>query len=146
MKKSWKISIGIIAGLVVVLVVVWMSPMGRFILTGGLSELDEQPFDSQQWKAVRNGDPAAMRIRLMMVDDLMENKLLTGTDSSTVIEMLGEPERQYGFSYGLGMLTEGVDPFFLIVEFDSGGAVRNLNVTTEGKLKGEAGALKIEMK
>lgn len=144
MKKSWKISIGIIAGLVVVVTIVWMSPMGRFILMGGLSDIKEQPFESQQWKAVRNGDQATMRIRLMMVDDLMEKKLVTGMDSSSVKKMLGEPERQYGFSYGLGTLTEGIDPFFLIVKFDSVGTVSKLDVTNEGKLKGKAGALKIE--
>jgi hypothetical protein len=145
MKKRWKITIGIIAGLAVVLVIVWTSPIGRFILTGGLGELDEQPFDAQQWKAVRNGDQAAMRVRLMMLDDLMENKLKTGMDSVTVKEMLGEPERGYGFSYGLGALTEGIDPFYLVVNFDSVGNVSRLNVANEGKLKNDPGALKIQV-
>lgn len=145
MKKSWKIGIGIIVGLAVVFAIVWTSPIGRFILTGGLSDLNEKPFESQQWKAARNGDPTAMRIRLMMVDDLLEKKIIIGMDSSSVKEMLGEPESQYGFSYGLGTLTEGIDPFFLIVNFDSVGTVSKLDVANEGKLKGEAGALKIEM-
>lgn len=146
MSKRWKISIGIIAGLAVVVVIVWMSPIGRFILTGGLRDMKEQPFQSQQWKEVRNSDQTTMRIRLTMLDDLMENKLKTGMDSLTVKEMLGEPERQYGFSYGLGTITEGIDPFFLIVDFDSAGHVRKLNVASEDKLRGEPGALEIEMK
>jgi hypothetical protein len=146
MNKRWKISIGLIAGLAVVLVIVWMSPIGRFILTGGLRDMKERPFEPQQWKDVRNSDQTTLRIRLTMLDDLMENKLKTGTDSLTVKEMLGEPERQYGFSYGLGTLTEGIDPFFLIVDFDSAGTVSKLRVESEGKLKDQPGALKIEMK
>jgi hypothetical protein len=146
MKKRWKITIGIIAGLAVVVLIVWMSPMGRFIITGGLGTLDEQPFDAQQWKTVRNGGLTEKRIRLMMLDDLMENKLKTGTDSLTVKEMLGEPEREYGFSYGLGALTEGMDPFYLVLEFDSVGNMSELNVANEGKLKNEPGSLKIEVK
>jgi hypothetical protein len=145
MNKRWKISIGIIAGLTVVAAIVWSSPIGRFILTGGLSKMNEQPFDAQQWKVVRNGDQTEKRIRLMMVDDLLENKLKTGIDSMAVKEMLGEPERQFGFSYGLGTLTEGIDPFYLVVNFDSAGNVSKLDVANEGRFKDEDGAFKIEV-
>ncbi len=145
MSKRWKITLGIIAGLAVVLAIVWTSPIGRFILTGGLSRLEEQPFNSQQWKEVRSGDLAAKHIRLMMVKDLMENKLETGTDSMTVKEILGEPEREFGFSYGLGVLTEGVGPFYLVVEFDSAGTVSKLEVADRNRLKDEPGTIKIEV-
>lgn len=141
MSKRWKISIGIIAGLVVVLAIVLSSPIGRFILLGGLSEMEEQPFDSQQWKDVRNSDLIVKRIRLMMVDDLLEKKLKTGMDSITIKEMLGEPEREHGFSYGLGTLTEGIDPFFLIIKFDSVGLVSKFDVANEHKLKEESGTI-----
>lgn len=146
MKKPWKITLGIIAGLSVVFAIMWTSPIGRFILKGGLSDMDEQVFESQQWKAVANSDLAAKRIRLMMMEDLMKNKLKIGLDSSTVKEMLGEPEREYGFSYGLGMLTEGIDPFYLIVNFDSVGLVSKFDVMNEGKLKGESGVISIKVK
>jgi hypothetical protein len=147
MSKRWKITFGIIAGLVVVLAIVWTSPMGRFILSGDLSRMEEQPFNSQQWKEVQGGTQEAKRIRLMMVDDLMEKQLKTGTDSLTVKEMLGEPERQFGFSYDLGTLTEGIDPFYLVVNFDSVGNVSKLDVTNERKLKGEGSEIiKIEVK
>lgn len=78
-----------------------------------------------------------MRIRLLMVDDLMENHLKTGMDSSAVKEMLGEPERKYGFSYGLGMLTPGMDPLYMILSFDTNGKIDNMDVETEGELKEE---------
>lgn len=138
MNKRWKISLGIIAGLAVVLLIIWMSPIGRFILTGGLANLKEQPFDSQQWKNARTGDQATLRTRMMMIDDL-QSKLKTGIDSLTIKEMLGEPERQYGFSYGVGMLTEGMDPMYLILHFDSVGHLSNWDVEGEKSLKGESG-------
>lgn len=145
MSKRWKITLGIIAGLAVVLLIIWTSPIGRFILTGGLGSMKEQAFDPQQWKEVRNGDHAAKRIRMMMIDDLLESKLKTGTDSLAVKEMLGEPERQFGFSYGIGMLTEGMDPMYLILDFDSVGHVSKFNIESEGKLKGDAGGLEIKI-
>lgn len=147
MNKRWKITLGIIAGVAVVLMIVWTSPIGRFILTGGLTRMEEQPFNSQQWKQVRTGDQVEKRIRLMMIEDLMETKLKTGIDSLTVKEMLGEPERQFGFSYDLGAITEGIDPFYLVVNFDSVGNVSKLDVAGEGKLKGkESEFVNIEVK
>lgn len=146
MTKHWKITLGIAAGLTVVFAIIWTSPIGRFIIKGGLSELKEQPFEPQQWKAVRNSDPATLRIRMLMLDDLMENKLKTGIDSMAVKEMLGEPERHYGFSYSLGMITEGIDPMYLIVKFDSVGYVNKLDIESEGKLKGNSGAVDIQIR
>jgi hypothetical protein len=145
MSKGWKITLGLLAGITVVLTIIWLSPLGRFILKGGLGELNDQPFDSVQWKDVRNGTVKAKRVRFMMMEDLMENKLKTGMDSLTVKEILGEPERQFGFSYDLGALAEGMDPFYLVVDFDSVGTVRRFNVTNEAKLKGEPGSLKIQI-
>lgn len=146
MKRSWKIILGIIAGIMVVLIIICISPLGRFVITGGLGTLKEQPFNAEQWKEVESSDPETKRIRLMMLDDLMENGLLTGKDSTMVKEMLGEPERIYGFSYGLGTITEGIDPIYLIIDFDSLGKVSKLNVENEGKLKGKPGAVKITVK
>jgi hypothetical protein len=136
MKQRWKVITGIIAGFAVVLLIIWTSPVGRFILSGGLTT-EEQPFDAQLWKSVEDQDQSKMRIRLLMVDDLMENHLKTGMDSSAVKEMLGEPERKYGFSYGLGMLTPGMDPLYMILSFDTNGKIDNMDVETEGELKEE---------
>lgn len=146
MNKRWKIILGIITGLVIVLIITWMSPFGRFVLTGGLGELGEKPFDTQQWIAAKNGDAMVLRTRLLMTGDLMENKLKKGTDSATVKAMLGEPERQYGFSYAIGTLTPGMDPFFLIVEFDSAGRVSRLQIKNETRIKGNDGTVRIELK
>ncbi len=78
-----------------------------------------------------------------MLEDLMENRLKTGTDSSVVIEMLGEPERDFGFSYALGRLTEGMDPLYLIVKYDSSGKAEKLNVESEEKLSNSGIKIKV---
>jgi hypothetical protein len=58
-------------------------------------------------------------------------------DSSEVKEILGEPERQYGFSYGLGILSPGMDPLYMILTFDASGKINKMDVETEGELKEE---------
>lgn len=145
MKRHWKITLGIVAGLAALFTIVWMSPLARFILTGGLSTLKEQPFDPQTWKDAREGDLAAKRVRLLMLDDLMTNQLKTGTDSLAVKEMLGEPERQFGFSYALGSLAEGIEPVYYILDFDSAGKLTKQNVVSEGKLDGKRRMIEIEV-
>ncbi|MFN8335980.1 MAG: hypothetical protein U0U09_12705 [Cyclobacteriaceae bacterium] len=133
MKQRWKITLGIIAGLVVVALITWMSPIGHFILTGGLG-VDEQPFDAQAWKAVSNAEPGKKRVRMLMLDDLMENRLKTGMDSITVKEMLGEPDRAHGFSYDMGELAPGIDIVYLILTFDGNGKVDKINVKGKKEL------------
>jgi hypothetical protein len=134
MKRRWKIVIGIVAGLVAMLVMVWLSPVGQFVLTGGLN-LEEQPLDTQQWIAARQEEPAKKRIRLLMLEDVMENQVKTGMDSADVKALLGEPERDHGFSYGLGILSPGMEAMHLIVIFDDYGKVKKLDVESEGKFK-----------
>lgn len=129
-----------------VFIIIWLSPFGRFVLKGGLAELQETPFDKQQWIAARNAEPLVLRKRLLMLEDLMENHLKKGTDSATVKEMLGEPERQYGFSYALGTLTEGMEPFFLIMDFDTTGLVTGMHVKNETSLEDEDASIRIELK
>lgn len=133
MKQRWKITLGIIAGLAVVFLIIWMSPIGRFILTGGLGA-EEQPFNSRDWKAVRDLTPEKKRIRMLMLDDLMEQRLKTGMDSAAVKEMLGEPERTYGFSYDLGELAPGIDMVYLILTFDRRGKLDKINVSAKKEL------------
>lgn len=133
MKQRWKIITGISAGLIIMLITVWISPVGRFIQAGGLS-MEEQPFDSVQWKAVTHEPADKMRIRLLMLDDLMDTRLKTGTDSATVKAMLGEPDRIYGFSYGLGTLTPGMDPLFMVLTFGPTGKVEKIDIETRDKL------------
>jgi hypothetical protein len=147
MGKRLKITLGIVGGLVVMFTVLWMWPFGRFILTGGLGDLDEKPFDKQQWtEAKHSTEPLALRSRLLMVDDLMNNHLKKGLDSVAVKDMLGEPERQYGFSYSIGMLTEGMDAMFLIVAFDSTGRATAYQIKTEESLQGkDDAAIRIDL-
>lgn len=145
MTKRWKIILGIISGLAVVIIIVLLSPFGRFVITGGLMDLNEQPFNQQQWKDARDAEPQVLRARLLMLEDLMENHLKNGLDSMTVKDMLGEPERQAGFSYALGTLTPGMDNVFLIVQFDGAGKVSDLVVKGEKNLEEGAGIkIKIE--
>jgi hypothetical protein len=133
MNKRWKISLGIVAGIAVMLLILLLSPVGRFILSGGLG-MEEQKFDAQQWQTVANEDSSKKRIRLMMTDDLTKN-FLPGMDSTAVKQLLGEPERQYGFTYSLGTLTPGMDPLFLIVKFGANGKVSKTDVEIESELK-----------
>lgn len=112
----------------------WLSPVGQFVLTGGLS-LEEQPLDTEQWIAAKHAEPTEKRIRLLMVEDIMENKVKTGMDSSEVKTLLGEPERDFGFSYRIGTLSPGMDAMHLLVKFDANGKVTTLAVESEGKLK-----------
>lgn len=135
MSRNWKLSLGIIGGLLVVGIIIWLSPMGRFILSGGLS-MEELPFDEQQWKTATHSD-STLRKRLLMLDDLMENKLEDGMDSASVKQMLGEPYRQYGFSYPVGTITPGIAPFYLILTFDSSGMLSDRSVKPEDRLKEE---------
>lgn len=131
MKRNWKIVLGIVGGLMVVLVIVWISPLGRYLLTEGFNF--KRPFDQQQWSAARPNEPATMRTRLLMLEDLLENHLKTGMDSLAIKEILGEPEREYGFSYRLGKLTEGMDRVYLILDFDGAGKVTRFNVKSGTK-------------
>ena len=133
MNKRWKISLGIVAGISVMLLIILLSPVGRFVLSGGL-DMEEQKFDAQQWQSVEHEDSSKKRIRLMMTNDLTKN-LLPGMDSTTVKQLLGEPERQYGFTYSLGALTPGMDPLFLIVKFGANGKVSKTDVEIESELK-----------
>lgn len=137
MNRKWKIAVGIMTGLTALAVIVWLSPAGRFLITEGFS-LEEQPFDRQQWKTAMLQEPSGMRTRLLMLEDLLENHLKTGMDSTAVKDLLGEPERKHGFSYDLGMLTAGMEPLYLIPEFDAAGKVKKFNIHSEGKLKSPA--------
>lgn len=133
MKKRWKLTLGIIAGLLVVGLITWTSPTGRFILSGGLG-LEERPFSSEEWKAVTDSEPSKRRVRMLMLDDLMTNRLKKGMDSVAVKEMLGEPDRQHGFSYDLGELAPGIDVVYLVLKFDSNGKVDDMEAKAQKEL------------
>ncbi len=134
MKQRGKVIVGIIAGFAVVLLIIWMSPVGKFILSGGLST-KEQSFDAQQWQALKNEETSKKSARLLMADDLMQNHLKIGMDSTEVKKMLGEPERRYGFAYGLGTLTPGMGLFYLIITFDTNGKIDKMDVEIEEEIK-----------
>ena len=65
-----------------------------------------------------------------MVEDLIKNYLKIGTDSITVKQLLGEPERDFGFSYNLGLYRSGFDPTFLIIEFNKKGKLEKVTIQT----------------
>jgi hypothetical protein len=63
-------------------------------------------------------------------EDLLKNHLILGMDSIGVKTLLGEPERNFGFSYMLGHYRSGFDPSFLILEFDQNGRVTRAEAQT----------------
>ena len=65
-----------------------------------------------------------------MLEDLMTNYLKIGMDSLEIKKMLGAPERDFGFSYNLGLYRSGFDPTFLILEFDNKGKMKIKKIET----------------
>jgi hypothetical protein len=65
-----------------------------------------------------------------MLSDLIENHLKIGLDSSQVKQLLGEPERDFGFSYNLGLYRSGFDATFLILKFNNTGKLEKIRVET----------------
>lgn len=97
-------------------------------LTG--NEEDDREFDSKVWIAEYGKDDNGGNLRHYMIEDLLENQLNLGMDSVNVKKILGEPERDFGFSYMLGHYRSGFDPSFLILEFDQNGKLTRAEVRT----------------
>lgn len=51
-------------------------------------------------------------------------------DSTEVKILQGEPERDFGFSYNLGLYRSGFDPTFLILELDENGKLKEIKIET----------------
>ncbi|WP_299589929.1 hypothetical protein [Mucilaginibacter sp.] len=101
---------------------------GSFIWSAQSSEEDKLKFDKVSWVNFKTKDDD--NIRHYMLTDLKNNYLKKGMDSTKVIKLLGEPERQFGFSYNLGIYDSPFDPSFLIIEFNKKGKLVKFSVQT----------------
>jgi preprotein translocase subunit SecF len=118
---------------VVIVIVVLASGLVLFINSvhfgADTSEENELKFDKKQWVQQNKVDPFDNN-RHYMLSDLKRHHLKKGMDSMTVIKMLGNPERNFGFSYDLGFYESGFDHSFLILEFDDNGKLIKSDVKT----------------
>jgi hypothetical protein len=94
------------------------------------NEEDDREFDRVTWIAEYGKEDNGGNLRHYMIEDLLENNLILGMDSIDVKKMLGEPERDFGFSYMLGHYRSGFDPSFLILKFDQNGKLIRAEVQT----------------
>lgn len=129
MRLSYKIGLAILTVIIVILGVIWFSPIGQFIRSAGLEE-DKQEFDKKLWTINWDRGRNDENNRHFMLTDLTENHLKIGMDSVEVKKLLGEPERDFGFSYNLGLYRSGFDPTFLILEFDEKGKLNEIKIET----------------
>jgi hypothetical protein len=129
MRLGYKIGLGILTVIIVILGVIWISPIGQFIRSADLEE-DKQEFDKKLWTVNWDKGRNDENDRHFMLTDLTENYLKIGMDSVEVKRLLGEPERDFGFSYNLGLYRSGFDPTFLILEFDEEGKLKEIKIET----------------
>lgn len=120
MKLGSKIGIGIMT-VTLMIPIIWVCSMVYFLSSD--YEEDKLRFDREMWVIDQD-------CRHFMVTDLIENHLIIGMDSAAVKEILGEPERNFGFSYNMGLYRSGFDPTFLILEFDEIGKLKRINIET----------------
>lgn len=109
--------------------IIWMSPFGQFIRSADLEE-DKKEFDKAAWRINWPKYKNDENDRHFMLEDLTDNHLKIGMDSIAIKELLGEPERDFGFSYNMGLYRSGFDPTFLILDFDSKGKLKVFSVET----------------
>jgi hypothetical protein len=107
----------------------YISPIGQFITSYDNNE-DKLKFDKKLWTINWDIHQIGENSRHYMLDDLLDNHLKIGMDSIKVKNLLGEPERDFGFSYNLGIYKSSFDPTFLILEFDDKGKLKDVNVET----------------
>lgn len=129
MRLGYKIGLGTLTIIIAILSIIWVSPIEQFVKTTDLEE-DQQKFDKRlwsiNWPKYKNDENG----RHFMLTDLTKNHLRIGMDSLDVKGLLGEPERDFGFSYNLGLYRSGLDPTFLILEFDEKGKLKEIKIQT----------------
>jgi hypothetical protein len=128
MRLASKVSFGLLT-MVLILGVIYILSVKQAIKQSNFDE-DRQKFDKKlwaiNWEEGRNDENE----RHFMLTDLTENHLKIGMDSTEIIRLLGEPERDFGFSYNLGLYRSGFDPTFLILEFDKEGKLKKFKIET----------------
>jgi len=91
---------------------------------------DKLVFNKNAWNINWRKHQSGENDRHFMLEDLKKNHLKIGMDSIEIKKILGEPERDFNFSYNLGLYKSGFDPTFLILEFDKNGKLKKINVET----------------
>lgn len=88
---------------------------------------DSLSFETAVW--LQENDPYE-NDRKYMLDDLMNNYLKKGIDSTKVIEILGSPEGRLPgtYTYGLGFYRSPFDPSTLFIGLDSAGKLDTLYI------------------
>lgn len=127
--SRYKTALWIVAIGIVISVGFWLSPIGQFMRSFDYEE-DRDEFDKKAWAINWTKYTYNENDRHFMLEDLMENHLHVGMDSTEVKDLLGEPERDFGFSYNLGFYRSGFDPTFLILDFDEMGKLKEMSVET----------------
>lgn len=121
--------IGLVTSIAVIVIVICVFSVGQFTTSYDYEE-DKQKFDKVLWAISRAKDRSYENDRHFMLTDLIKNHLTVGMDSVDVKKLLGEPERDFGFSYNLGLYRSGFDPTFLILEFDERGKLKEIKIET----------------
>jgi hypothetical protein len=110
LKTSLKI-IGITLGTLSLLCVLSFSAFYYWFTVGAI-DFEPQAFDSTIWK---NTEPTMSweSVRLKMVDDLIENKIIKGMNKSSIIALIGEPDdtpyfQNYDMVYYLGRERQAI--------------------------------------
>lgn len=129
MRLSYKIGLGVLIGFILILAGFWISPLGQFIRSFDYDE-DRDKFDKEAWAINWTKYTYDENDRHFMLEDLKDNYLQVGMDSIAVKNLLGEPERDFGFSYNLGFYRSGFDPTFLILDFDEKGKLKEIKIET----------------
>ena len=129
MTRGQKIILGLSILIILGGLLFYISPIGQFIMSYDDHE-DKLKFDKKLWTVNWDIHQIGENDRHFMLDDLVKNHLTIGMDSIKIKELLGEPERDFGFSYNLGLYKSGLDPTFLILVFDDKGKLKDVKVET----------------
>jgi hypothetical protein len=127
MSRTTKLFLGTILVLTAGTLFLWF--LGRSYRPSDNQE-NKLKFDKNVWTINWDIHQIGENDRHYMLRDLIDNCLKIGMDTVEVKLLLGEPERDFGFSYNLGLYESGLDPTFLILEFDDQGNLKEIKVET----------------
>lgn len=125
MGSVYKIAVAILAA-----IILFHLPGCSFSQSGSYDDEDRDKFDKTLWTINWPKGKNSENDRHFMLTDLTKNYLHIGMDSIEVKKLLGEPERDFGFSYNLGLYRSGFDPTFLILQFDKHGNLSEIKIAT----------------
>ncbi len=127
-------------GVPVVLLVLYLLVFGAFFTVGPAAENYSQrvAFDAPSWRARSLDQDVKWPTRLRMIDDLMGKRRLDGLSPPDVLALLGPADqtskwKEWDLVYWLGPERGpfGVDSEWLVIKFDSSGAVQNYQIVRD---------------